>query len=292
MTTVQMDKVGDVLKASVEYLANRDINEPRQTCEVLMGRLLGCKPLELYVRFESRLTEKQLAAMRRGVKRLAAGEPVQYITGQVEFMGHAFKVDRRALIPRPETELLVEAVLDYSPLWQTENPCICDIGTGSGSIAISLALARKKARITAVDLSPEALELAKENAQALGVGGAMVFSGSDLADLVEPDSLDAVVANLPYMSTSDWQKLPVHIRDFEPRLALDGGQDGLSVIGEVVPDAWFVLKPGGVLFLEIGADQGARVKLLLEMADFEQVQVRKDLAGFDRIVVAIRQKDP
>lgn len=287
-----MDKVGDVLKASVEYLANRDINEPRQTCEVLMGRLLGCKPLELYVRFESRLTEKQLAAMRRGVKRLAAGEPVQYITGQVEFMGHAFKVDRRALIPRPETELLVEAVLDYSPLWQTENPCICDIGTGSGSIAISLALARKKARITAVDLSPEALELAKENAQALGVGGAMVFSGSDLADLVEPDSLDAVVANLPYMSTSDWQKLPVHIRDFEPRLALDGGQDGLSVIGEVVPDAWFVLKPGGVLFLEIGADQGARVKLLLEMADFEQVQVRKDLAGFDRIVVAIRQKDP
>ena len=291
MTNSRLDKVGDILRASTEYLASRDAYEPRQACELLLSRLLNCGRLELYVKFETRLAEKQLEAMRRGVKRLAAGEPIQYIIGRIEFMRRSFKVDRRALIPRPETELLVETVLGCEILWQRESPVVCEIGTGCGCIIISLAHERRGAKYTAIDVSEEALQLAAENAALLGVADSIFFAGGELADAVEPDSLDAIVANLPYVSTGDWQSLPVHIRAHEPRVALDGGEDGLTIIGMVVPDAWFALKPGGWLFLEIGADQGEKVAGLLNAGEFEDVQVRKDLAGKDRIVSARRKRD-
>lgn len=291
MTRDRPHTVGHILKASTEFLAARDVFEPRKACELLIACLLNCRPLEIYVRFESLLSESQVEAMRRGVKRLATGEPAQYIVGKVDFMQHPFKVDRRALIPRPETEGLVDAVLACEPLWKVERPMVCEIGAGSGCVIISLALARRDGVYTATDLSQEALALAAANAEALGATDLIRFCCADLAEAVEPDSLDAVVANLPYIATCDVDKLPAHIKNFEPRMALDGGEDGLMVIREIVPDAACALKPGGALFLEIGADQGDGVTAILSEGDFENVKVSKDMAGHDRIVVATRKRD-
>lgn len=283
----KVEKVGDVLKASADFLSRKGVHEPRQACELLMSRLLSCGRLELFVRFENRLSANQLDAMRRGVKRLSGGEPAQYIVGQVEFMGHVFKVDRRALIPRPETELLVEKVLARESVWTGGSPLVADIGTGSGCIALSLALARPSGRYVAVDTSPGALELTAENARLLGVAGNLAFS-SDVSSDIEPDSLDAVVANLPYIPTAEWEKLPRHIRDYEPREALDGGPDGLSVIREVLPDLWIVAKPGASIFLEIGSDQGEKALALLEENGFSGADLGRDLAGHDRIVCGVK----
>jgi release factor glutamine methyltransferase len=249
---------------------------------------MRCKRLELYVKFDQALTEKQLAAMRRGVKRLAEGEPVQYIIGSTEFMGHSFKVDDRALIPRPETELLVQEVLAAESVWQSGEPTVADIGTGSGCIVISLASAKPHARYLALDTSSDALEIAAENAERLGVLARITFAGSDISESLEPDMLDAVTANLPYIPTAEWEKLPEHIRKHEPRGALDGGEDGLDQLREVVPDAWFVLKPYGKLFLEIGHNQAEQVLCLLEESGFVDPSVKQDLAGHDRVVIAAK----
>jgi release factor glutamine methyltransferase len=288
MTDNAAKTVGEVIRSGTEYLARRNVYQPRQACELLASRLLKCKRLELIVKFEQPMTGKQLDAMRRGVKRLAANEPAQYVVGQVEFMGHPFNVDRRALIPRPETETLVETVLASGATWRSEQPLIVDLGTGCGCIAASLAIARPGSRYVALDSSKEALELAAENAAALGVLGSIRFGGPDLAEYVEPDTADAVVANLPYIPTATCERLPRHIRDHEPRAALDGGPDGLAAIRNAVPDAWIVLKTDGWLFLEIGDDQARRVVALMEENSFSNISVRKDLAGRDRIVAGAK----
>jgi release factor glutamine methyltransferase len=280
--------VGEVIRSGTDYLARKNAYQPRQACELLASRLLKCKRLELVIKFDQPMAEKHMEAMRRGLKRLAAGEPAQYVVGQVEFMGHPFAVDRRALIPRPETETLVETVLACEPVWHSAQPLVVDLGTGSGCIAASLALARPGCRCLALDASKDALELAAENAAALGVLDSLRFGGPDLAEYAEPDTVDAVVTNLPYIPTAVCERLPVHIRDHEPRIALDGGADGLAIIRNAVPDAWIVLRPEGWLFLEIGDDQARRVASLLEENSFSNIKVRKDLAGRDRIVAGVK----
>lgn len=287
MTESANKTVIEVLNSGAGFLEARQVEDARIAVELLLARLLKCKRLEVPLRHRDVLAEPQLEAMRRGVKRLAGGEPVQYVLGQTDFMGHLFKTDRRALIPRPETELLVEAVLDCEPLWQTPKPVITDVGTGSGCIAISLALARPQGLYAALDISEDALALARENAAALGVASRVGFVASELPDFAEPQSVHAVVSNPPYITTSDWEKLPVHIRDHEPRQALDGGPDGMTVIEAVVQDATIVLKTGGLLFMEIGYNQGSAVRRLLEGFDFSDVEVRKDTAGLDRIAVGV-----
>ena len=276
--------VKDVLEASTGYLDARGVENPRLTSEWLMARLMKCGRMDLYLRFDTVLSEKQLAAMRRGVKRAGEGEPVQYIVGQWDFMGHAFKVDPRALIPRPETEVLVQTVLDCEALWETPSPCVVDVGTGCGCIAISLALAHPQAAFVALDISEKALELASENAAALGASDRIAFLRADLAEAVEPESVAAIVANLPYVTTEACRHLPEHVRAHEPANALDGGADGLAVIGPTVQDAVFALRPGGWIFLEIGADQADGVTKLMKAAGFAEVVVAPDLAGRDRVV--------
>jgi len=282
--------VAGVLKAGTDYLAGKGVPEPRAACERLLGRLLQCPCLELPLRRDAVLDEKRLEAMRRGVRRVAAGEPVQYVLGRTEFFGHTFKTDRRALIPRPETEILVEEVLACAPLWETagtRRPAVVDVGTGSGCVVISLALARPQALYVGLDPSAEAVALARENAAALGVADRVAFAVEELSDSIEPESLDAVAANLPYVATAEYENLPRHIRDHEPRSALDGGPDGLAVIREVVPDASCALRTGGRLFLEIAAGQKDSAASLLEGAGFRDVRARKDLAGVDRIVSGV-----
>jgi len=280
----------DVLKGSTDFLAGREIEQPRLAAELLLSRLLNCKRLNLYVRHEELLSERILEAMRRGVKRVAANEPIQYVLGQTEFMGRVFRTDRRALIPRPETETLVETVLSHEPLWKNGGkPAILDVGTGTGCIAVTIAAARPEAVCVGFDVSAEAIELAKENATANGVATrtAMVC-GPDLSAHFEPEMFDAVVANLPYIPTKDCETLAPNVRDHEPRLALDGGPDGLSLIAACIEDAAMLLKPAGTCFLETGADQTGAVSLLFTQNGFENVVVKKDLAGRDRIVFAAR----
>jgi len=278
-------RVVDVLQATTDYLAGREVENPRLAGELLLSRLLGCKRLELYLRYETVLGEKHLAAMRRGVRRVGDGEPVQYVTGEVEFFGHVFKVDRRALIPRPETEDLVQAVLDCEALWQKDHPAVADVGTGTGCIAVALAVAKPAGRYLALDRSEEALALARENATRLRVGDAVTFKSDDLPDaLDEPESLDAIVANLPYVTTAEYERLPRHIREHEPREALDGGEDGLRHIGTVIHDASFALRKGGRIFLEIGYQQAEAVNALLLEAEFTPIEVRQDFGGRDRVV--------
>lgn len=276
----------DVLKAGTEYLQKHKVENARLICELLASRLLNCKRLELYSMHETVLNEPRLSAMRRGVQRAAAGEPVQYITGSTEFMGHTFKTDKRALIPRPETEVLVNEALNLKEIWSLERPLVTDIGTGSGCIIISLALARPNAVCLAIDTSTDALELAKENALALGVKDRTGFSNEELADIVMPESVDLITANLPYIPTAEYEKLPGNILNHEPRTALDGGPDGLRVVETVIQDASMALKNGGVILLEIDMQQGRRVSQMLAESGFSSVHVIKDLTGRDRIVSA------
>ncbi len=275
--------VKHVLESGAAFLDARDIGEARLKCELLAARLLKCPRLELYLQFDHVLSDAHVGAMRRGIKRLATGEPVQHILGEVTFLSHRFKVDPRALIPRPETELLVQAVLDWAEL--SDDALVVDIGTGSGCIVISLALAKTGLRCVGLDISEDALALANENAAALGVETRVAFARADLSDCVEPESVDAIVANLPYIASEECDQLPRDVRDFDPRDALDGGPDGLDVIRDIVPDAAIALRPGGRLFMEIGETQAAAVRGILEAEGFTSVTISRDLAGRDRIAV-------
>lgn len=278
--------VKDVLKAGADELAAKNIEQPRLICELLASRLLRCKRLELYLKFDTVLSDKVIEAMCRGIKRVGDGEPVQYVTGVAEFMGYVFKTDKRALIPRPETEVLVTQVLECKPLWQKGKPAIVDLGTGTGCIVISLALARPDALYIGLDVSEDAVALARENAEALGVAGKVAITCSELSDAVEPGTISAIVSNPPYIATAECEQLPLNIRNHEPRVALDGGPNGLAVIEVVVQDAAMALVPGGFLFLEIGDRQAKSVTTLLAETGFGSIRVCKDLAGHDRIICA------
>jgi release factor glutamine methyltransferase len=275
--------VKHVLESGAAFLEARDITDARLKCEWLASRLLQCPRLELYLQFDHVLSDPHVSAMRRGIKRLEAGEPIQHILGETTFHGHRFKVDTRALVPRPETELLVQAVLDGEPL--AEDALVVDVGTGSGCIAISLVLAQPALRCVGIDISEDALALARENAVALGVETRVAFAGADLSDCVDPESVDAIVANLPYITSEACETLPRDVRDFDPRAALDGGPDGLDVIRDIVPDAAIALRQGGRIFLEMGADQATAVKDILEAEGFKDVTISQDLAGRDRIAM-------
>jgi len=279
--------VHGVLTAAAAFLAAAGVEEPRRSCDLLMARLLGCKPLQLCFRFDEPLAPQRLAAMRRGVKRLAAHEPVQYILGEWEFLGHPIKVDARALIPRPETEGLVQQALEEDAIWNGGETLVVDLGTGSGCIAASVALAKPAARVVALDVSAAALALAEENARALGVAERIAFSDRDIGDVLEPGQAGVLIANLPYVPTAEYEKLPLHIRDYEPRQALDGGDDGLRVIRDAVADAAVVLADGGRIFLEIDRRQADAVRDLLSQAGFGDVTVTQDLGGRDRVVRAV-----
>ena len=283
--------VFSVLKAARDYLESRGVHEARRSTELIMAFLLTCKPLDLYFKLDDILDERIISAMRRATKRLAAHEPVQYILGEWEFMDHAFKVDRRALIPRPETEQLVQLVLECEAVWAEPDPFVLDIGTGSGCIAICLALAKPGARVLGLDVSHDALELAAENAKRHAVEDRLAFSDRDLSDLVQPGDVTAVVANLPYIPEADYRALPAHIREYEPESALNGGPEGLNIIAPVVEEAALVLKDGGHMFLEIDHRQGDPVSELCTQAGFKEITVLPDLAGHPRFVRA-RIDDP
>ncbi|MBC8206644.1 MAG: peptide chain release factor N(5)-glutamine methyltransferase [Kiritimatiellales bacterium] len=253
---------------------------PKRSVEELAAHVLGCKPLEIYFR---ELTVEQEAELEKLIARAEQGEPIQYIIGRVDFRGLEIACDSRALIPRPETELLVEEVLStfdtsHSPL------AIVDVCTGTGCIGLALAHELPNAQVTAIDISPEALALAQENADRLDLSEKFQCLENNLLEGIEENSFDVVVSNPPYIFSKVWKNLEPCVRDHEPQLALDGGERGMDLIVPLAEQAARVLKPGGGLFLEIGYDQGEVVFQCLEAVGFQNVRIIKDYAGLDRMV--------
>ena len=276
------------LQLASAWLETHGIADARLAVEWLLSRALGCPRLELHLRRDAVLSPDICRLLAARINRLAAHEPLQYILGEAEFMGRAFAADPRALIPRPETEQLVELVLACAELWISASPAIAEVGAGSGCVVISLALARPEGRYHAVDLDAAALALARENASRHGIADRICFTVGNLLAGRPPAGLDAVVSNPPYVRTGDWAQLPALIRDHEPRLALDGGADGLAVLRPLIAQAALVLKPGGRLFLEIGDEQGASILSLLASHGFADAALRPDLAGKTRFATGRR----
>lgn len=278
----------DILAAGERFLAAKGVRDSRAAVEWLAARLYGCGRLDLRLRETQIVPEPYVEALRRGVKRLAVGEPVQHVVGRWEFHGHPFKTDRRALIPRPETEQLVDLVLADADLWSLPSPRILDIGTGTGCIALALALERPQGRYIATDISSEALELARENAAFNHVESVRFVETGDLSDILDPGTVDAIVSNPPYIPSATVDALDRSVRDFEPRVALDGGPDGMDVISSIAEEASLVLADGGRLFLELDAesDQAPKVSSLLASLGFESVATHRDYARRDRFVTA------
>lgn len=264
-------------------------DEATLEAEILLMRAAGLERAGLYARLEDELTPDQSRKFESYVRRRLAHEPVPYITRHKEFFGLDFEVTPAALIPRPETETLVELVIAFVRKRYPGAPCaIADIGTGSGIIAVSLAHELPNATITATDTAPAALDLARRNAEHHGVAERITFLEGDLLEPVK-QPVEVIAANLPYVTTADWEALPPEIREHEPRSALDGGPDGLHIVERLLAAAPACLRPGGALFEEIGDEHGPRAA---EMARRHfpdaEVRVERDLAGRDR-VLAVRR---
>lgn len=257
---------------------------PRIQAEWLLADVLRCPRLTLYTRREEPVSDQQYRQVRMNVNRVAAGEPLQYVTGCTDFMEVEVQCDQRALIPRPETEGLVQRVLDNPALQQLAEPDVVDVGTGTGCIALALAKAWGHARVLAVDVEEAALNCARENVARLGLAERIRCRSGDLLQGAPARSADVVVANLPYIASDEWPDLPAEVRDVEPRTALDGGRDGLDLIRRLVQQARGVLRPAGWLYLEIGASQGAMVRSMLRQSGYQRIVLSQDWAQRDRIM--------
>ena len=260
------------------------VDNAKRVAEELIAHVLDCKPLEIYLRDESLMAEN-LQLLDTLAARIEHGEPLQYVVGHVDFRGLEIKCDPRALIPRPETELLVEEVLN-SGVWGKKSPVITEVGTGTGCIVLALAQERPDADFRAVDLSSAALDLAKENARFHRLENKIRWEENHLLDGFVPGSCDAVVANLPYIASNDWAALSPAVRDHEPQSALDSGPSGMELIEELAVQARSVLVPGGMLFLEFGYDQGDAVSQCLNQAGYHDIRIEQDLASLDRMAIA------
>lgn len=271
------------------YLESKNVPDARVASELMAARLLRSSRGFLNSFYEKEVPEKFLEAMRRAMRRLVAGEPLQYVLGEWDFRSLTLKCDPRALIPRPETEELVTRVLK----WLKGNPSdeprfIVDVGTGTGAIILSLAAEFKgPAVFLGTDVSEAAVSLAKENAAKCALDGRVKFTVMDgLDDFDEPEVVDVLVSNPPYIESAVCETLDPRVKDFEPRLALDGGVSGLDFYDRYLADALNILKPGGAVFFEIGENQGDAVAKLMEGYGFSDVRVEKDYSGHDRYASA------
>jgi release factor glutamine methyltransferase len=276
-----MTTVLEILDKGTAYLAKKGIDDARRNMQMLVAHQLDCTRMDLYLRFDQPLEEDQLAPLRHLLKRRGDGVPLQHLLGSVTFHRRDFRTDARALIPRPETEELVEWLLKNVNL--PENPHILDMGCGSGVLGLTLAADLPGSQVTLADLSPDALDLARENAALLEIPNA-TFVESDLFSALAGQLFDLIVANLPYVPEIDRPTLSKEVAH-DPALALFGGPDGLDVIRRFVPAAKNHLAPGGWLALEIGIDQSDEVESLLRAASLTDVLTLKDLSGIPRFPV-------
>lgn len=276
----------EVIQKSAEFLAGRGVDSPRLNAELLLAHVLGLPRMKLYLNFERALAPAELDRMRELVRRRARREPLQYILGSASFCGLELAVNPNVLVPRPETELLAEAGWQFL---QTRPgvPTALDFGTGSGCLAIALAVHCSTARITALDVSADALALARANAQRHGVAPRIHFiHGNDLAALPAGARFDLIVSNPPYIPSAQIATLPPEVRDFEPRVALDGGPDGLALHRKLAAQAGAFLKADGRLMVELADDQADMARALYTEHNWIVDALRPDYTQRLRILIA------
>ena len=275
---------------TADYFASKDVESPRLAAERLLAHAMGCERIDLYTRFQETLPGETVARYRELVRRRAAREPIQHVLGATEFWSLEIKCDRRALVPRPETEGVVQGALDL--LRKIADPAVADIGTGTGCIAVALVKELNAANIVASDMSSEALALAAENLAAHGLRDRVRLIEGDLvapfreAGLLE--CFDAVVSNPPYIADYEMTRLMPEVRDFDPPLALRGGPDGLDVIRRLAAETPALLKPGGRLIVEIGQGQLESTGAILRESGWTIERTLPDAAGIPRVVAACR----
>jgi len=298
MAATQVWTIGSLLTSTTDFFVKKGIDEPRLSAELLLAHVLQCSRMALYTQYEKVPTEAQKAAYRELVRQRANHVPVAYLIGKAWFFSLEFNVTREVLIPRPDTETLVEFVVQHvrqRPEWtgaaEGGAPAILDLCTGSGAIPIALAKQLPTARVTATDISAAALAVAKGNAELHKVAERIAFLEGDLFEPLEreaaPTLFHVITANPPYIPTAEVANLPPGIRDHEPRLALDGGLDGMAFHRRIVAGARKYLQVGGLLVMEMQFDQGAGISALLAATgQFGNVRVIRDAAGHPRCVVA------
>jgi release factor glutamine methyltransferase len=275
--------VARVLRWAADDFRKRNNPSPRLDAELLLCAALGSDRVRLVLESDKLLLDAELGRYRELIRRRRSGEPIAYILGRREFYGLDFVVDRRGLVPRPDTEPLVEVALERTRTRSMHGRAL-DLCTGTGCVGIAFAKARPTWRVLATDVSPATAELAWENARRLGVAFTL---GVDVGDLFAPVSgqrFELVLANPPYIPSRELAELMPDVRDFEPRLALDGGADGLDLVRRIVGGARSHLTVGGILAVEVGHDQAPRTRELFEQAGFREISVRRDYGGRERVV--------
>lgn len=284
--------IKDLLQVTAEYLETKEVENPRLCAEILLAHQLRTSRIRLYLDFNQPVGERDITLYRSMIKRLLKGEPVQYITGVQEFWSMEFKVNPQVLIPRPESEILVEQVL---ALFKKEDraeetgPDILDLGTGSGAIAVSLAVELPGASVWAADISEGAIKTAEENARRHGVDHRIRFMKGDLFQpfMAREILFDVVVSNPPYIASEDFGSLPEQVRNHEPRQALDGREKGLFFIDRIICEAPAYLKPGGRLFMEMDPEQvPSAINRIKKTGSYGEEGIVEDYAGKERVVTA------
>jgi release factor glutamine methyltransferase len=279
--------VQEVVAWTTDDLKKRGVSTSRLDAELIVAQALGIDRIKILIEGSRELSSAELEAIRALVKRRRSFEPIAYLRGTREFYGRPFRVDRRVLVPRPDTETLVEVALQRLS-GHDLGARVLDLCTGSGCVAISLKCERPTISIDAVDLSPDAIAVARDNAQRLGAVWNVRFLVGDLFAPLPPGiRYDLVVANPPYIATGEIPTLDPDIKDHEPRLALDGGTDGLAVVRRLVEGAPGHLRPGGALALELGAEEAPAVRELLEKQGWTDIRTARDYGGHERVVSAL-----
>jgi release factor glutamine methyltransferase len=287
--------IKDLLPVSIDYLKTKNIESPRLCAEILLSHQLSISRLKLYLEYDQPVGENDLNKYRAMIKRLSDGEPIQYITGIQEFWSMDFIVNSSVLIPRPETEIIVEqAIRIYNENNYGERPeiHILDMCTGSGAISVAVASELKNAEIVAVDISKEALETARKNITRHGMSDRISLLEGDLFEpfINNPKYFDIIISNPPYVTKEEYKLLPKKIRGFEPGIALESGEDGLSHIRIILEMAHHYLNPGGWLMLEMAPSQIDAVSQIISSNDsYLNISVVKDYSSLDRVVI-IRKK--
>lgn len=272
-----------------KHFQQKGFESPRLEAQLLLAHALECRRVELYTRWDEVIQEDRRSRFRELVQRRLEGCPAMYLVGRREFYTLDFEVTPAVLIPRPETELLVTEAL--KKIRDISEPRVLDVGTGSGCIAVAIAHRSRNAQVTAIDVSAEALAVARRNAERHGVAERIQFSPSDLfGGLAENAEFDVIASNPPYVSRDEFERLAEHVQNFEPKLALDGGDDGFAVYDRLIPGARKHLRAGGWLLLEIGASQEAGIRERLEKSGYLIERFQRDDSGLPRLAIA-QKKD-
>jgi release factor glutamine methyltransferase len=281
--------IRDLMKFTIDHLQQHGFGEARLTVELLLSHALQCQRIELYTHFDKPLSGEELKTFRELYQRRLTHEPVQYIVGTTNFMGLQFAVDKRVFIPRPETETLVEQVMmKCNQRAEGEESRILDVGTGSGNIAVTITKLVRKTRITGIDRSVEALEVAQSNARSHGVAANITLVNANFfepSELHFPQQFDFLVSNPPYVSIHEWQDLDPEVRQFEPKMAVSDQNDGYEFYRRIGEVAGQFVRKGGWVIVEVGHGQVERVSELFHAAAFLEIGVVNDLQEIPRVVL-------